>query len=265
MNPSAVCSTPGTTSRILIVDDEEESRRLMFDMLRHKPYRLYLAENGRDGFEKARYIVPDLILMDVRMPVCDGIAACRLLKAEPRTASIPLIFLTGAASVEERVQGLSEGAVDYIAKPFNAEEVRLRMAVHLGVSHRTLPLPVADPGMAKAHGASDEAAFGAARALLLQDLARTPSLVEMARAVGMHSRRLNEVFRKHAGSTVFEYLFEARMKEARRLLAETGLEIKVIAHDVGYGCPANFSTAFKERFGLTPRQYRKAPQPDSPD
>ena len=99
------------SARILLVDDREEERKLLSDLLRLHGYRLHIGIDGNDAVEKARYILPDLILMDIYMPGCDGIAACRQIKADPRTASIPVIFLTAAALPEERVIGLSEGAV----------------------------------------------------------------------------------------------------------------------------------------------------------
>ena len=125
--------SPPRSARILVVDDREEDRHLLADYLRREGYRLYVAEDGRDGVEKALYVQPDLILMDIHMPVCDGIAACRLLKAEPRTMAIPLIFLTAAALPEERVRGLLEGAVDYITKPINPPVLLARVKTHLTV------------------------------------------------------------------------------------------------------------------------------------
>jgi DNA-binding response OmpR family regulator len=244
------------SARILVVDDREEDRHLLADYLRRQGYRLYVAEDGRDGVEKALYIQPDLILMDVHMPVCDGIAACRLLKAEPKTMAIPLIFLTAAALPEERVRGLLEGAVDYITKPFNFDEVRLRVCVHLNAVHgQDQPTGAADEEGPS--GSVEAAIFLAAQRRILQDLASTPELASLARSVGTNTRLLNEAFRKFVGVTVFDYLREARMKEAMHLLSETELEVQTIANDLGYASAANFSTAFRERFGLSPRQYRK--------
>lgn len=252
-----IAPPPSRSARILVVDDREEDRHLLADYLRRQGYRLYVAEDGRDGVEKAIYIQPDLILMDVHMPVCDGIAACRLLKAEPKTMAIPLIFLTAAALPEERVQGLLEGAVDYITKPFNFDEVRLRVCIHLNAAHGHDHPPDVTEG-AGPSGSVEAAIFLAAQRRILQDLASTPELASLAHSVGTNTRLLNEAFRKYVGVTVFDYLREARMKEARHLLSETDLEVQTIANDLGYGSAANFSTAFRERFGLSPRQYRKA-------
>ena len=206
--------------------------------------------------QKASYGSPDLVLMDIHMPICDGIAACRLLKADPRTAGIPLIFLTAAAQPEDRVRGLSEGAVDYIVKPFNFDEVRLRVEIHLRA--KRAPEPEAD--VADGDGIEhlpDARLFRAARELMRQDLSRTPELEALARAVGSNKRRLGEAFRAQTGTTVFDYLREMRLREAHRQLAETLLDIQTIAQDVGYSSGANFSTAFRDRFGLSPRQFRQ--------
>jgi transcriptional regulator GlxA family with amidase domain len=171
--------------------------------------------------------------------------------------AIPLIFLTAAALPEERVRGLIEGAVDYITKPFNFDEIRLRVCIHLNATHGHDHAPGA-PDEAGPSGSVEAAVFVAAQRRILQDLAATPELASLARSVGTNTRLLNEAFRKYVGVTVFDYLREARMKEALGLLSETDLEVQTIANDLGYASAANFSTAFRERFGLSPRQYRKA-------
>jgi DNA-binding response OmpR family regulator len=232
---------------------------LLVDFLQQRGCRIYIARDGQDGVRKAQSVRPDLILMDIRMPVCDGMTACRLLKANPVTRAIPLIFLTSAALPHERVAGLSAGAVDYVTKPFDFEEVRLRLCVHLKPSvpattdHRT-----DDEEVNAASSTLDVILYRATRKLLLERLAETPSLTELAAAVGTNARRLNAAFRQCVGVTVFDFLREQRMKEARRLLSETSLEVQAIARELGYGGTANFSTAFRERFGLSPSQFRQA-------
>jgi DNA-binding response OmpR family regulator len=263
---------PTRAARILVVDDQLADRGLLVDYLRTLGHRLYVADNGRSGFELANFLGPDLILLDVRMPVCDGIACCRLLKASGRTASIPAIFLSAAALPQERVQGLAAGAVDYITKPFDFDEVRLRVAIHLsmaraGADAGVHPSQAAGSPAATAGDAGhslDAVVFRAARRMLMQDLSATPDLASLARTVGTNPKRLNDAFRRFTGTTAFEYLREIRMAQARRLLVETRLEIQTIASDLGYGSAANFATAFRERFGMTPSQYRREPGESAP-
>ncbi|VVD69232.1 Response regulator PleD [Pandoraea eparura] len=248
--------------RVLVVDDNQEDRMLLMDFLSQQGCRVYIAHDGRDGYTKARTVQPDLILMDIRMPVCDGLGACRLLKADPGTRHIPLIFLTAAALPGERVAGLSAGAVDYVTKPYDFEEVRLRLSIHLkattpvptpdgaGENNKLTPLPV------QAH-TLDAVLFRATRALLLDRLDATPELAGLASAVGTNTRRLNLAFRRCVGVTVFDFLREERMKEARRLLSETSLDVQDIASAVGFASAANFATAFRERFGMPPSGFRE--------
>ena len=117
--------------RILLVDDSPDDLRLLSEMLRVGRFRLIVAGDGRQGYQRALSHQPDLILMDVSMPNLDGFTACRLLKADPATRHIPVIFLTAKNAPEERLQGFRLGGVDYVSKPFLAEEVIARIRIHL--------------------------------------------------------------------------------------------------------------------------------------
>jgi DNA-binding response OmpR family regulator len=244
--------------RILLVDDTKEDRMLLMGFLEKQRCRVYIAEDGQDGYRKAQVVLPDLILMDIRMPVCDGITACHLLKSNPATRDIALIFLTAAASQAERVAGLTAGAVDHISKPYDFEEVRLRLCIHLkNVPAEAVAGDEAAQPAAPARHSLDQMLFNAARSLLLANLGVTPELGGLAKAVNTNPRRLNLAFKQCSGLTVFDFLREARMRQARRLLADTMLEVQQIASELGFGNAANFSTAFRERFGLTPSRYRQ--------
>jgi DNA-binding response OmpR family regulator len=127
--PSSPMRTP--CASILIVDDSQDDRTLLTNFLHRQSFRTYIAGDGADGGQKAKALHPDMVLMDVAMPACDGLTACRRLKNDRQTANIPLMFLSAAPLPEERVSGLAAGAVDYITKPFDFDEVRLRLAIHL--------------------------------------------------------------------------------------------------------------------------------------
>ena len=94
--------------------------------------------------------------------------------------------------------------------------------------------------------------------LVLSDLASVPALPELAASVGTHEKRLSRVFKEQTGRTVFEFVREARLAEAQRLLASSALSVEEVALAVGFSGAANFSTAFRERFGSTPSAFRQA-------
>ncbi len=251
--------------RILVIDDAEAERMLISTYLQQHGCRLYHAHDGIDGINKARLILPDLILMDLDMPRCDGYAACKVLTGDPVTAGVPVVFLSAYANPEQRVQGLLAGAVDFIGKPFDFDEVRLRLAIHLRNRPTRSPQHLSDRMDSLASptdvGSSDanlySVLFHSARVHLLRSLEDSPNIQELARLTGTNSKRLNAAFKYCAGVTVFEYLREERMKEARQLLHNTGLSISDIAFHVGFSSSANFSTAFRERFGMPPSVFRQ--------
>ena len=116
--------------KILIVDDEPKSVTLLKNLL-PQHYQILGATNGHTALDLARHCRPDLILLDVMMPGLDGFEVCRALKANPETADIPVIFLTSLTEAEAIATGFRLGAVDYIAKPFNAIELNARVNTHL--------------------------------------------------------------------------------------------------------------------------------------
>ncbi|WP_372966386.1 response regulator [Marinobacter sp.] len=241
--------------RILIVDDEEADRMLMSAYLQRHSCRLIYAEDGLEAIEKARTLKPDLILMDAEMPRCNGRDACKIITQDPRTQNIPVIFISGMTTPEHRVRGLLAGAVDYINKPFNFDEVKLRLAIHLRNRTPAPQEPAANDAPKKNN--RHDIVFHSARTHLLKSLSTTPPMQELEKLTGTNSKHLNNAFKVCAGVTVYEYLREERMKEARTLLQQTQLSVQDIAHQVGYKDSANFSTAFKERFKLTPREFRR--------
>lgn len=120
---------------ILIVDDTPENLQVLGDMLEQEGYEVLVATNGRDALENARATpVPDLILLDIMMPDMDGYEVCRRLKGDPDLLKIPVIFISAMGMTDQKVQAFREGAVDYITKPFQAEEVVARVNAHLALT-----------------------------------------------------------------------------------------------------------------------------------
>ena len=119
---------------ILVVDDTPESLLLLTQILTDEGYDVRPADSGELAVAAATAVRPELILLDIRMPVMDGFEVCRRLKAQPETRDIPIIFITASANADERVRSWSFGAVDFVAKPFEKRELIARVATRLELS-----------------------------------------------------------------------------------------------------------------------------------
>ncbi|MEG3971066.1 response regulator [Microcoleus sp. T2B6] len=122
---------------ILVVDDTPTNLQVLFDLLSEQGYRVAIAKNGETALQRVQSSEPNLILLDVMMPGIDGFETCQRLKANPATRDIPVIFMTALSDSVDQVKGLSLGAVDYITKPIQHEEVLARIRVHLQLRNAT--------------------------------------------------------------------------------------------------------------------------------
>jgi len=143
-----------TTSRILLVEDEPLNIQALSAILQQQGYQLSVATSGQQALDLLTRLRPDLILLDIMMPGMDGFETCRHIKASTAWREIPIIFLTAKTGTEDIVRGFEVGAVDYVAKPFNAHELLARVRTHLALDqlHRenqrlllnVLPAPIAE-------------------------------------------------------------------------------------------------------------------------
>lgn len=118
---------------VLLVDDNPTNLGVLFEYLSDSGLRLLAAQDGQSAIAQINHLKPDIILLDVMMPGIDGFETCRLLKQDPGTTDIPVIFMTALTETVDKVKGFSLGAVDYITKPFQAEEVLARINAHLAL------------------------------------------------------------------------------------------------------------------------------------
>ena len=116
---------------VLVVDDTPANLRLMADILKDGGHKVRLARNGKLALEAARAVAPQLILLDINMPEMNGYEVCRRLKAEPELKDIPVIFLSALQETSDKVKAFRAGGVDFIAKPYQPEEVLARVQIHL--------------------------------------------------------------------------------------------------------------------------------------
>jgi len=109
--------------KILIVDDEDDILHFLDLVLREKGYEVETATGGQEALTKAQLMRPDLVLLDIMMPQMDGWEVLKLLRVDEETATIPVAMLSARTEARDRVQGLQEGAIDYICKPFSLQEL----------------------------------------------------------------------------------------------------------------------------------------------
>ena len=143
--------TPEAGDRILVVDDTPANIQTLCAILKDKGYQISVATNGKQALQVLSRVQPDLILLDVMMPEMDGFETCRQLKASQQWSQIPVIFLTAKTETNDIVQGFELGAIDYVAKPFNAHELLARVNTHLTIDYLRRSLAAKNSELARAH------------------------------------------------------------------------------------------------------------------
>ncbi|MBF0211547.1 MAG: response regulator [Desulfamplus sp.] len=121
--------------KILVVDDEANNRKLLLQILK-EDYKISFAVNGKEAVDVCKKILPAMVLLDIMMPEMDGFQACRHLKADPKTAHIPVVFVTAMSDIEDEAEGFRVGCVDYITKPISRSIVLARIKTHLTIANQ---------------------------------------------------------------------------------------------------------------------------------
>ncbi len=254
--------SPASQPTVLLIDDSVVELRLLVELMSARGMRALVALSGQDGYDKAVRQRPGLILLDLMMPDLDGFAVCRMLKEHHATRNIPVIFLSCAGELDNRLTGLSLGGVDFIGKPFSEAEVIAKVEIHLDIARQiNAARPAADAGSACSapygRAARNADLVELATGCLLSEIRDPPSLEELACRIGTNEKRLGEAFQERYGLTVFGWLREERLRQARRWLLASEMPVGHIAEQLGYASPSHFTRAFRERFGISPRGLRK--------
>ncbi len=192
-----------------MVDDTPTNLSVLSDLLSARGFKISVAEDGESALEQLQYIQPDLILLDVLMPHLDGFTTCQRLKERPETKDIPIIFMTALTDTVEKVKGFELGAVDYITKPFQQEEVLARVSTHLALQQLRARLQESEERLERIIDSAMDAII----------------TLDQEGRVLLFNRAAERVFRCPAA--------EILGMPAKRLLAE-GLG-RVLAHYVGEG------------------------------
>ncbi|MCF8716224.1 response regulator [Joostella atrarenae] len=252
---------PRTSSKkpvLLIVDDNKDIRTFINQALKEE-YFIYEAENGKSGFEMAKKHAPNIILTDLLMPVMDGIELCEQLKTNPTTSHIPIIMLTAKASQESEIQGLKNGADDYIRKPFDMDALQLKLAniikqrelfrkrfnreIHLQPNEVTVT-------------STDEKFLNQAMEIVEKHMMNTDFNVEMlVKEMGYSRSNLYLKFKELTGLTSSEFIRNIRLKRAVQLFENSDLTVKEVMYKTGFNTASYFSKCFKKQFGVIPSEY----------
>ena len=247
---------------VLVIEDNRDMRAYLKSHLAPR-YRFAEAANGETGLELVRSLKPDLIISDVMMPLLDGLSLCRIVKSDPTLGRIPIVLLTARADEHSKMEGLATGADDYLAKPFNAEELlvrvenlidfRRKLCAHFGGQ------VVVEPGRVVVTSA--EAAFiERVRDIVEAQLGDTHFGVdELAAEVGLSARQLLRRMKETAGLTPNGYIRMLRLERAAQLLAQRAGSVSEIAYKVGFNQPDYFSKLFRQVFGVPPSEYASDP------
>ncbi len=254
--PPATAPTEGKPIVLVVEDNPDLSRYIREYLEQH--FAIREAKNGKEGFDQAFEIIPDIIVSDVMMPEMDGMELCRALKQDVRTSHVPVILLTARADLESKIGGLEIGADDYITKPFDSKELlarvknlidqrrQLRKKFSAGVVLKPGEVAVTslDDALLKKIMQVVEKNIGN-ESFSVDDLARDASLSRR------HLYRKLEALTNLAPSVFIQYI---RLQRAHELLAKNAGSVAEIAFQVGFSSPSYFSACFHERFGVTPSE-----------
>ena len=243
---------------VLVVEDNPDVLHYIISCLRGL-YRIEMAMDGQEGFEKAIQTIPDIIVSDVMMPVKDGIQMCDELKHAEPTSHVPVVMLTAKADIASRIEGLERGADAYITKPFEKEELLLtirnliasREVVRQRYAGLVTPSASEDPNIKledifvnklneMIDGHLDDEDFG---------------VIQLSRAMGYSRSQLHKKVKALTGHSPSGYLQRRRMHHARSLLRNPENNVSEVAYAVGFRDPSYFARVFRREFDISPTDF----------
>ena len=241
---------------LLLVEDNEDLIAYLSSLLAGK-YRLSIAKDGQAGIDLAFEQVPDLIISDVMMPLKDGYELCLTLKQDQRTSHIPIILLTAQADDEARLSGLKMGADAYLTKPFNEEELFIRLDKLHELRKRLQEKYGNIDGQFQDRDNLEDSFISSIRKAIEENLDDEYfGIQELCKTIGMSRAQLHRKIKALTGLSTSIYIRSIRLHHAKRLLQKAELNIAQVAYEVGFRDPKYFSRTFSEAFGQSPKEFR---------
>ena len=253
--------TATTRQRILIIEDNSNVALFMGNQLTEN-YEVYYAANGQVGIERAETLIPDLIITDLMMPEMDGLEVCRHVRANDAISHVPIIIITAKTTEEDRIRGIEAGADAYLYKPFNAEELTVRVSKlleqrqHLREKFAQAMAEGSDHADDQLNE-TDREFLGKLTDLVYSLMGRGETDVE---TIASHLAMSGSVLRRKVvaitGQTPAAYIMQIRMSNAKRLLdAHPEWSISDVAMRCGFNDNTHFAHTFKKLYGVSPTQY----------
>lgn len=249
--------------RVLVIDDDPDIRNFLSDLLSEK-FTVYSASNGAEGLALTKSLRPNIIISDVVMPVVDGIELVKELKKDGNTSHIPIILLSSKSALETQLEGISEGALTYIVKPFHPELITATVNSMLGNIEETrhfLSSPESDKLIYDNNAIDREDYEFIARAYECID----KNLDNEDYNQDLLSRDLNvskvQFYRKIksiTGKTPSDFIRTYRFRKCESMLIKTKKTIQEIMYECGFRNKAYFFREFSKIYNCTPKEYREA-------
>ena len=245
---------------LLLIEDNADMRRYIRDNLQRE-YIVLEAANGAEGMAIATDKIPDMIISDVMMPEIDGFELCRALRTDHRTSHIPIILLTARTEATDRLQGIEYGADAYLTKPFNRQELNLRIEKLIEQRENLRRMFAGQPSLqpkdlditpVDQQFLSDLISFVEAEISNEQI-----SVLDLSSTLGMSPSQLHRKLKALTGESPGDFLRRFRLQRAAQLLEKSQLSVSEIAFKVGFRSHSHFSRAFRKHHGMTPSDYEK--------
>ena len=252
-----------TLSRILIVEDNNDVALFIGSIINNA--NIYYASNGKEGFEKALQIVPDVIITDIMMPEMNGIEMCNKIRESDILCHIPIIIISAKATNKNKIEGLKSGADAYLYKPFNAEELNVTINSLLErrkLLHENFARNSANESVPAEKISTNDKVFlnNVINLVHAQMATQSVNINDLADSLNMTPRQLNRKINAVTGENISKYILQVRMLRAKQLLdSNKDYSIAEVAYKCGYEENSNFTRAFKMLYNITPTQYRKMP------
>ncbi|MFA9392135.1 MAG: two-component regulator propeller domain-containing protein [Prolixibacteraceae bacterium] len=244
---------------ILVVEDNYDLRDYLVNLLSIN-YHVLAASDGEEGIELAENKIPDIIIADIMMPKLDGIEMLKVLKRNIRTNHIPFILLTAKSSDMDRLNGLKEGADDYITKPFNIDilETRIKnlLAIRKNLKEKYIRHLKLDPKDVEIEN-EDEKFLRKALRIVEENIENSEFSVEVF-ALEMGLSRVHLYRKLHAliEESPVDFIKRIRLKRAAQLLSESQMNVSEVCYAVGFKNPVYFAKCFKKEYKMLPSDYK---------